>query len=194
MRKGLWIVAAVALLGSGVAMAQDQGQRPEDRGRPGAGPGANRPGDQQRPGAGRPGGDRPGGDRPAGDRPNAGPPNRPGPTPRPPTHRPPASRPPVARPPYGRRPPHRFLSGGGWHHAIRGSAFRYPPGFSYRVWATGAILPSIFLTSAYFYDDYAPLGLAPPPAGYRWVRYGPDLLMVNIYTGRVADVVDGVFY
>jgi Ni/Co efflux regulator RcnB len=155
MRKGLWIVAAVALLGSGVAMAQDQGQRPEDRGRPGAGPGPNRPADQQRP---------------------------------------PTSRPPVARPPYGRRPPHRFLSGGGWHHAIRGPSFRYPQGFSYRVWTTGAILPSIFLTQSYFYDDYAPLGLGPPPAGYRWVRYGPDLLLVNIYTGRIADVVDGVFY
>jgi Ni/Co efflux regulator RcnB len=100
----------------------------------------------------------------------------------------------MARPPYGRRPPHRFLSGGGWHHSIRGSAFRYPPGFSYRVWTTGAILPSVFLTQAYFFDDYAPLGLGPPPAGYRWVRYGPDLLLVNVYSGRVADVVDGVFY
>jgi Ni/Co efflux regulator RcnB len=164
MRKGLWIVAAVALLGSGVAMAQDNqdGHRPDDRGKPGAGPGQNRPGDQQR----------------------AEPQNRPAP----------AHRPPVARPPYGRRPPHRFLSGGGWRHSIRGPGFRYPPGFSYRVWTTGAILPSVFLTSAYFYDDYAPLGLAPPPAGYRWVRYGPDLLLVNVYTGRVADVADGVFY
>ncbi len=67
MRKGLWIIAAVALLGSGVAMAQGQGQRPDDRGRPGAGPGSNRPGDQQRPGPGRPG----------GDRPDSGPPNKP---------------------------------------------------------------------------------------------------------------------
>ncbi len=165
MRKGLWIVAAVALLGSGVAMAQDQGgQRPDDRGKPG---------DQQR---GRPE-------------------DRPAPAPRPPAHRPPAQRPPVAaRPPYGRRPPHRFLAGGGWHRSIHGPAFRYPPGFSYRVWATGAILPAIFLTPTYFYDGYAALGLAPPPAGYQWVRYGPDVLLVNLATGRVADTVDGVFY
>jgi Ni/Co efflux regulator RcnB len=59
---------------------------------------------------------------------------------------------------------------------------------------TGAILPSIFLASPYYYDDYATLGLAPPPAGYRWVRYGTDLLLVNVVTGRIADVVDGVFY
>jgi Ni/Co efflux regulator RcnB len=70
----------------------------------------------------------------------------------------------------------------------------YPPGFAYRNWTTGSILPSVFLSSAYFYDGYAALGLAPPPPGYRWLRYGPDLLLVNVFTGRVADVVDGVFY
>jgi Ni/Co efflux regulator RcnB len=58
----------------------------------------------------------------------------------------------------------------------------------------GAILPPLFLTAPYFYDNYAALGLGPPPAGYRWVRYGPDLLLVNIATGRIADVVDGAFY
>ena len=202
MRKGLWIVAAVALLGSSVVMADDQGPRPDDRGRPGAQqrPGSNQPGQQQRPGSGRPGSGRPDGDRPGGDRPGGGDrpdaaPNKPAPGPRPPAPRPPTSRPPAApRPPYGRRPPHRFLSGGGWHHSIRGPAFRYPPGFSYRAWTTGSILPSVFLTPSYFFDDYAPLGLGPPPAGYRWVRYGPDLLLVNVYTGRVADVVDGVFF
>jgi Ni/Co efflux regulator RcnB len=86
------------------------------------------------------------------------------------------------------------LSGGGWHHSIRGPAFHYPPGFAYRFWTTGAILPAIFLTPPYFYDGYATLGLAPPPPGYRWVRYGRDLLLVNVTTGRVADVVDGVFF
>ena len=59
---------------------------------------------------------------------------------------------------------------------------------------TGAILPTAFLTSAYFYSDYAALGLGPPPPGYQWVRYGPDLLLVNVVTGRIADVVDGAFY
>jgi Ni/Co efflux regulator RcnB len=56
------------------------------------------------------------------------------------------------------------------------------------------MLPPAFLAPPYYYDEYAPLGLGPPPAGYRWVRYGPDLLLVNIATGRIADVVDGVFY
>jgi Ni/Co efflux regulator RcnB len=94
----------------------------------------------------------------------------------------------------GPRPPHRFLSEGRWHLGIHGPAFRYPPGYGYRRWSTGLILPPIFLAPPYYYDDYAPLGLGPPPVGYRWVRYGPDLLLVNIYSGRIADVVDGVFY
>lgn len=133
-------------------------------------------------------------DRPNTGRPDAGRPDAS--TPRPPAHRPPSHRPPAAgRPPHvGPRPPHRFLSGGGWHHSIRGPAFRFPPGFTYRTWVTGGILPPIFLAAPYFYDGYATLGLGPPPAGYRWVRYGPDLLLVNVNTGRIADVVDGVFY
>ena len=86
------------------------------------------------------------------------------------------------------------MSQGRWHPGVHGPAFRYPPGFSYRRWSAGLILPSIFLSSLYFYDNYLPLGLAPPPAGYRWVRYGPDLLLVDVFTGRIADVVSGVFY
>jgi len=180
MRKGLWFLAGIALFGSSLVIAQDQASRR----------------DSDRPNTGRPDTGRPDAGRPDAGRPDAGPPNRPSPGPRPPAQRPPSHRPPAAaRPPsVGRRPPHRFLSGGGWHRSIRGPAFRYPPGFAYRSWATGAILPPIFLAAPYYYDDYATLGLAPPPRGYRWVRYGADLLLVNIVTGRVADVVDGVFY
>ena len=99
-------------------------------------------------------------------------------------------RPPALRP----RPSHRFLSEGRWRPSIHGPAFRYPPGFRYRRWRTGAILAPVFLSPPYYYDNYAPLGLGRPPAGYRWVRNGPDLLLVNVATGRIADIVDGVFY
>jgi Ni/Co efflux regulator RcnB len=186
MRRGLWVVAAAAVFSCGVVMAQDQNGRPQDRGaRQGSVEGQNRPGDDQNPG--------PGSGPRGGSRPGAGPPNRPPPRPRPPSSRPPPQG--VPRPPgLGPRPPHRFLSEGRWHQGIHGPAFHYPPGFGYRRWSTGLILPPIFLTPPYYFDAYAPLGLGPPPAGYRWVRYGPDLLLVNIFTGRIADVVDGVFY
>ena len=76
MRKALWIVAALVLLGSDLALAQDQGQRPEDRGRSGAGP--NRPSDRA---------DHAGPNQPAA---------------RPPSHRPPVARPPYGRRPAHR--------------------------------------------------------------------------------------------
>jgi Ni/Co efflux regulator RcnB len=36
--------------------------------------------------------------------------------------------------------------------------------------------------------------LAAPEPGFQWVRYGPDLLLVNVTTGQVVDVAYGVFY
>jgi hypothetical protein len=71
--------------------------------------------------------------------------------------------------------------------------FAYPPGWEYRRWAVGAALPPLFLTPTYFYPEWAALGLEPPPPGYQWVRYGPDLLLVDINTGQVADVAYDVF-
>ena len=72
--------------------------------------------------------------------------------------------------------------------------FAYPAGYGYRRWDLGMALPALFLAPAYFYADWAALGLAPPEPGYQWVRYGPDLLLVNVTTGQVVDVVYGVVY
>jgi len=72
--------------------------------------------------------------------------------------------------------------------------FAYPPGYAYQRWAVGGVLPPLFLVPAYYYADWATLGLAPPPPGAQWVRYGPDLLLVDTNTGQVLDVVYGAFY
>lgn len=56
------------------------------------------------------------------------------------------------------------------------------------------LLPGLFLSPTYYYEDYWRMGLEGPPWGYRWVRYGPDLLLVETRTGRVADVIYGAFY
>ena len=72
--------------------------------------------------------------------------------------------------------------------------FVYPPGWAYRRWVVGAVLPALFLAPAYYYADWAAVGLSPPPPGYEWVQYGPDLLLVNVATGQVVDVAYGVFY
>ncbi len=131
------------------------------------------------------------------------------PAPRPPQVRPPVQRPrpPVARPPHRPpqvrppvrppvvRPPHRPGAGRPPNfRPIHGPGFHYPRGYRYRRWTIGLLLPAIFLSNAYYYNSYADLGVGPPPPGYRWVRYGPDLLLIQIRTRRVVDVIYGAFY
>jgi Ni/Co efflux regulator RcnB len=95
-----------------------------------------------------------------------------------------------------RRPaprPGHYWHRGNWFVRIHGPSFHWPLGWHYRVIVIGAVLPPIFLEPEYYYDDYAALGLQVPPPGYRWVRYGDDLLLVNLRTGEVEDVINDVF-
>lgn len=89
--------------------------------------------------------------------------------------------------------PGQFSYRGRTFTGVHGAPFAYPPGWEYRRWAVGAALPPIFLTPDYYYPQWAALGLDPPPPGFQWVRYGPDLLLVDVSTGEVAEVVYGVF-
>ncbi len=78
--------------------------------------------------------------------------------------------------------------------SFRAAPFRYPQGWGYRRWGVGAFLPGLFLGDVYFIGDWGAYNLGPPPPGEHWVRYGPDALLVNNYTGQVDDVAYGVFY
>lgn len=174
--KRLAVFAAIgALLLTAPSLAQP-GNRPDHRppdNRPGGGPGnrPDRPTTLPAPVPGRPDNrpDRPGG--PAG-RPGIGPSRPPGP---------------------GMRPPQWNWKGHSFNR-VRGPAFRYPHGYAYRRWSVGAFLPGLFLSTLYYYDDWRGLGLDRPPPGRRWVRYGPDLVLVNVRTRRIEDVIYGVFY
>lgn len=136
------------------------------------------------------GGDRSGPNRPGPDRPGPGHPEAGRPGPGRPGVRPPVVRPPAVRPPS--RP--QFSWRGQNFNRYRGPAFRYPPGYAYRRWAVGALLPSLFFGSSYYYNDWNLLGVGAPPPGRRWVRYGPDLLLVNIRTRRIEDVIHDAFF
>ena len=76
----------------------------------------------------------------------------------------------------------------------RSAPFVYPPGWGYRRWEIGAFLPPVFLVRDYWYTDWDLLGLPPPPPDYQWVRYGPDLLLIDLTSGEVVEVVYDVFY
>nr|WP_216855977.1 RcnB family protein [Acidisphaera sp. S103] len=51
----------------------------------------------------------------------------------------------------------------------------------------------MLIAPSFYYTGWAALGLQQPLPGYSWVRFGPDLLLVNLTTYEVEDVVYGVF-
>lgn len=110
---------------------------------------------------------------------------------------------PVVHGPVGHGPVRVGVGPGGAGFAFHGHQINrvhfarpwvYPHGWGYRRWAIGAVLPALFLAPAYYYADWADVGLTPPPPGFQWVQYGPDLLLVNVTTGEVVDTAYGVFY
>ena len=71
--------------------------------------------------------------------------------------------------------------------------YRAPPGFHYRRWALGERLPGEFFARSFWLADFGIYGLFAPPYGYVWVRYGPDAVLIDQYTGEVISVDYGVF-
>lgn len=177
MKPFLLVSVALLVLLPDIAAAQTD----RDRGPPQGPPGSGRPPGHHDGGPPRPGpshgapATRP---TPPHDRPVA-------PPPRPQPGRPVPGRPPEHRPGAG-RPPN--------FHPVHGRPFRYPPGYHYRRWSIGLVLPSLFFAAPYYYDNYWGLGVGAPPPGFRWVRYGPDLLLVDMRTRRIRDVIYGAFY
>lgn len=61
--------------------------------------------------------------------------------------------------------------------------------WSYRPVGIGYRLRPAFYGSRYYINDYGAYGLRTPRRFERWVRYGNDLLLVDIRNGRVLNVV-----
>jgi len=80
------------------------------------------------------------------------------------------------------------------HYRYRGNSWRWPNGYSYRRWTYGMTLPSLFWAQQYWISDYSYYGLAYPPPGTVWVRYGNDAVLVDRYSGEILEVVYGQFY
>jgi Ni/Co efflux regulator RcnB len=65
-------------------------------------------------------------------------------------------------------------------------------GWVYRPITRGYVLRPVFWGPAYAID-YAFYRLAAPRRDQRWIRYGDDLVLVNIHTGRVIEVIPNRF-
>ena len=72
--------------------------------------------------------------------------------------------------------------------------YRAPYGYYVRDWGFGDFLPRGWFGNDYWIDDFLDYDLPYPPPGYEWVRVGGDALLVDRYTGRVAQVVRGIFW
>lgn len=88
----------------------------------------------------------------------------------------------------------QFWHRGRYHGRVHAPAYVYSHGWHYRRWIIGERMPPYFFAPAYFYAGWAVLGLQAPVPGYAWVRFGPDLVLVNLTTGEIEDVIYGVFY
>jgi Ni/Co efflux regulator RcnB len=73
----------------------------------------------------------------------------------------------------------------------RRSAYIAPyRGFSYRPVSVGFRLRPAFYSPRYYISDYGYYHLRAPHGRWlRWIRYGDELLLVNIRTGRVIQVL-----
>ncbi len=77
---------------------------------------------------------------------------------------------------------------------FRGGYYRPPYGYYSRAWGFGDFLPRPWFARDYWMDDFLDFDLPYPPPGFTWVRVGPDALMIDRYTGRVVQVVRGMFW
>jgi Ni/Co efflux regulator RcnB len=69
-----------------------------------------------------------------------------------------------------------------------------PQGYNYRRWSYGQRLPAVYFRQNFWLTNFVLYGLMPPPPDCMWVRYGPDALLVDRYTGEIIQVSYGVFY
>jgi len=77
--------------------------------------------------------------------------------------------------------------------AYRGPAYSGPRGYSYRPVAVGHRFEPAYYGSRYQVNDYRRYNLPAPTRGARWVRYGNDMVMVNVNNGRVLRVQRAFF-
>lgn len=76
----------------------------------------------------------------------------------------------------------------------RVSQYRWRDGYSYNRYSYGQRLPRHFYGRNYWLTNFLIYGLFSPPPGYVWVRYGPDALLIDEYTGEIVQVRYNMFY
>jgi Ni/Co efflux regulator RcnB len=71
--------------------------------------------------------------------------------------------------------------------------YRGPVGYHYRRWVYGQRLPASYFVRDYWLTNYVAFGLMAPPSGLVWVRFGPDAVLIDQFTGEIVQVQYGIF-
>jgi hypothetical protein len=66
--------------------------------------------------------------------------------------------------------------------------------YRYNRLSIGIILDSLFYSNRYWLNDPYQYRLPPAPYGTQWVRYYDDVVLVDVYTGEVLDVIYDFFW
>jgi Ni/Co efflux regulator RcnB len=86
--------------------------------------------------------------------------------------------------------PHSFDS----HHRFHVRPYRRPPHFFLHAWSFGEFLPPDWYGPDYLIADWWDYDLPAPPYGFDWVRIGDDAVLVDDYSGRIVQVIRGLFW
>ncbi|WP_324075070.1 MAG: RcnB family protein [Erythrobacter sp.] len=89
-----------------------------------------------------------------------------------------------------------------WNGFRRGNRFQFHPGpyfapyrsHRYNRLNIGFFLDSLFFQPRFFINDPWSYRLPPVYGPYQWVRYYDDVVLVDIYTGEVVDVIHDFFW
>ncbi|PZN94472.1 MAG: hypothetical protein DCF31_09610 [Alphaproteobacteria bacterium] len=76
----------------------------------------------------------------------------------------------------------------------RGPAFIHPRGFGYRPWGVGYRVPPAYFNNRYFIGNPGFYRLPPARYGTRWIRVGPDALLIRRGDGLVLHAVRGLYW
>ncbi len=80
-------------------------------------------------------------------------------------------------------------------HLFRSGGYYAPyRNYRYNRLSIGLILDSLFYSNRYWLSDPYQYRLPPAPYGTQWVRYYDDVVLVDVYTGEVLDVIHDFFW
>ncbi|KPF78199.1 hypothetical protein IP88_04605 [alpha proteobacterium AAP81b] len=76
----------------------------------------------------------------------------------------------------------------------RDAGYYHPRGYGYRPYAVGYAIPRPYIAERYWINDWGRYQLSRPFPGTRWVRVGPDVLLIRVGDGFVLRAIRGLWY